>query len=652
MLLSIADRKIERKDIYVASLCSLISFVVYLNTLCPTVYVVGSGELITAAHTLGIAHPTGYPLYCLLARIFSLLVPGGNVPFKINLISAIFGSSSIFVFYLLLYRLTKSVAASFSSALIFAFSSGFWSQSVTAEVYTLNILLMSLLTFALLTWERTLDKRYLALSAFMFGLSLSNHLTSVLLLPALIFFLVSSPGRIRLKDFAYLLPLVILGLTPYIYLPLRDDPSLPFRWAPVDTLSDFLRYMLTYSHRMFSLPFQLQAESALYNLLKYIKSLPREFTTYVIWLAPVGMVANMKSNRRIFAFSALIFTLSVFYAINYRILDIQVFFIPSFFVVSIWIAYALTYIQQKTGEISFGFSTRNVISAVMIALAVFPLAFNFHRNDLSQNRLAYDYGRDILRSLDHSAVLLTEGDDASFILDYLKVVENMRPDVDLYHRDGPVFSGIYGKDYAKLPFQQKSKFRRRVERALIQKEDRPVYYVIKKNLDFAPGYTLMPEGLCYRVVKEGSDYRIRDHFGNFVDPDSLSTTPSYKDKWTAKIVSNYHFSKADFYIALQDTLKAFQEYEKASTVAPESATLHYNLGIVYFRAKRYFKAEEKLKKAIQLDPYRSPPYYLLARVKLAQRERGEGRSYLEKAVPLNPNNRKAAEYLRRMRGRL
>ncbi|MEW6679624.1 MAG: DUF2723 domain-containing protein [bacterium] len=55
------------------------SFEVYLHTLTPTVEFHDSGELISVAYTLGIAHPPGYPLYTLLGEVFITLIPFGNI---------------------------------------------------------------------------------------------------------------------------------------------------------------------------------------------------------------------------------------------------------------------------------------------------------------------------------------------------------------------------------------------------------------------------------------------------------------------------------------------------------------------------------------------------------------------------------------------
>ena len=77
------------------------------------------------------------------------------------------------------------------------------------------------------------------------------------------------------------------------------------------------------------------------------------------------------------------------------------------------------------------------IAGLLGALIVLGVISENHRRaDRSENWVAHRYGIDILRSLPPSAILLSEGDDVSFILDYLLRVENVRSDVTLYNRNG------------------------------------------------------------------------------------------------------------------------------------------------------------------------------------------------------------------------
>ena len=65
-----------------------IVFAVYAAGACHTIYVGDSGDLVTAVYVLGIPHPTGYPLYVLLGKLWSVLIPVGTVAWRMSLFSA------------------------------------------------------------------------------------------------------------------------------------------------------------------------------------------------------------------------------------------------------------------------------------------------------------------------------------------------------------------------------------------------------------------------------------------------------------------------------------------------------------------------------------------------------------------------------------
>src|SRR5260370_21268266 len=69
-------------------LAAMAVFLVYLRTLAPTVVGGDTPELITVAYTMGVAHPPGYPLFTMLAKLFTLF-PFGTVAWRVNLLSAV-----------------------------------------------------------------------------------------------------------------------------------------------------------------------------------------------------------------------------------------------------------------------------------------------------------------------------------------------------------------------------------------------------------------------------------------------------------------------------------------------------------------------------------------------------------------------------------
>ena len=78
----------------------LIAFGIYCITLARTVGFIDSGELAWASATLGIPHPTGYPLYTLLTHLFVLGLPFLEPIVSINLFSAFAVSAAVAGFFL------------------------------------------------------------------------------------------------------------------------------------------------------------------------------------------------------------------------------------------------------------------------------------------------------------------------------------------------------------------------------------------------------------------------------------------------------------------------------------------------------------------------------------------------------------------------
>jgi hypothetical protein len=66
----------------------LIALVTYWSTALPNIGFGDDGEMVTAAIHFGVLHPSGYPLWTILAGLFSHL-PWGNAIWKVNLFSGL-----------------------------------------------------------------------------------------------------------------------------------------------------------------------------------------------------------------------------------------------------------------------------------------------------------------------------------------------------------------------------------------------------------------------------------------------------------------------------------------------------------------------------------------------------------------------------------
>lgn len=93
----------------------------------------------------------GHPLWVVLAHPFTWL-PIGEVAWRANLASAVFAAGALVLVFLTAHRLTRSTPASLLATAALAISHTFWTYSVMAKVYYLNVLLLIAYIYLLLLW--------------------------------------------------------------------------------------------------------------------------------------------------------------------------------------------------------------------------------------------------------------------------------------------------------------------------------------------------------------------------------------------------------------------------------------------------------------------------------------------------------------------
>ncbi|MBQ4198428.1 MAG: DUF2723 domain-containing protein [Kiritimatiellae bacterium] len=219
-----------------------ISFLVYFFTLGPSVGLEDSGELATAADHLGVPHPPGYPFWTLCSWLFCRLFSwvtymGQPTPaWAVSLFSAVAGAFAAGCTAMLICRSGSDMldsmekgpqesgsnarrnalmgfAGGLGGALVFAFSPVEWSQSTIVEIYSLNALFLMAVFLLSYRWMRRPSHKILWLTAFVFGLGLTNY--QVLLMAALPLAIIILLKDIRLfRDFT--LVLVPIALTAQV----------------------------------------------------------------------------------------------------------------------------------------------------------------------------------------------------------------------------------------------------------------------------------------------------------------------------------------------------------------------------------------------------------------------------------------------------
>jgi hypothetical protein len=172
----------------------------YVLTLAPTVTFWDAGELIAAAHTLGIPHPPGTPLFVLVAHVWALLLPLGEYAVRTNLLSAVASAAAAALWFLVAHQTTRRLAAGLpepsgrlvgiggaaAAALAGAFTFTNWQNSNETEVYSLATLTLAAVVWLGMAWRESRSPRLLLLAVYLLSLSVGNHLLALLAGPALI----------------------------------------------------------------------------------------------------------------------------------------------------------------------------------------------------------------------------------------------------------------------------------------------------------------------------------------------------------------------------------------------------------------------------------------------------------------------------------
>lgn len=433
------DRPARPRFLVVAAVtCGVVSFLVYVATLSPTVAGGDSGELITVAHVLGVAHPPGYPLYTMLARLFTLL-PVSTIAWRANLLSASCDAGAAFLLCGAVGRWAGSVWSGVLAGGAFAFSPLIWPYAVTAEVFPLNNLFAAGLID--LSVRATLEPRpwVLPLAAFWLGLGLTNHHTLVFLgLPFALYLLYLERGRAPAPR-ALILPSMAfaLGLLPYLYLPLAASWDPPVLWGDPTSWRGFLTHFFRHEYGTFRLASQeVGGEVALVpRLLLFWRRFAS--TTYgmgpALLLAAVVSLLRRTPARRLGVLwtTALLFYLTVFSALsNVRLDDpLHVTVQERFWQQGLVVACALAGVGLAAVARGLRGTLRAVEPLLALGLPAVLLVLHFGAMDHRDRRFFRDYGAAILESLPSGALLLIMSDEAVGSVRYLQEVEGLRRDV-------------------------------------------------------------------------------------------------------------------------------------------------------------------------------------------------------------------------------
>lgn len=231
-----SDRNGYKPSYIPAAIAAALVFILYLLTLAPSVAMWDTGEYMAATKVLGIPHPPGNPFFMMLGHAFASLPIPVSYGARINILAALASACSAGFWFLITERIVarwilerwQRIVVAGLATLIGATAFTVWNQSVVNEkVYTVSLLFFTIVSWLMIQWMEDPDApgadRILILVAFLLGLGYSNHPAGFLPLPAAGVAMLAVRWRtlLRWKLVLVALGALILGLTPFIYEPVR-----------------------------------------------------------------------------------------------------------------------------------------------------------------------------------------------------------------------------------------------------------------------------------------------------------------------------------------------------------------------------------------------------------------------------------------------
>ncbi len=560
----------RQRIILLSAVCLwLAAFLIYHDTMSRSVGFIDSGELAAAATTLGIAHPTGYPLFTLLGNLFAHMPVSSEIIVRLNILSALFTSAGVMVFFLLCVEFftllgrtdsRQTMIVSLFAAVALGTSKTVWSQSISFEVYSLHMLFLPLTLLLFVNAVRTGSGKRWILFAFLLGLAFTNHLTMVLLAPALLFWFFSEYG-LRKQTFNFIAKLSIpfaAGCSLYLVLPIRASQHPLLNWGNPQTLESFWRHVTGKQFRiwMFS-----SGEVARKQLNYFFDNLLTEFHAVILFCAIIGAIGLWIANRRLFMWVLLLFAGCIAYSINYDIHDIDAYFLLAYLAVGIAAAVGIDAVVRR-------FKTPAVRILLIIVFGgslLMQWSSNRRINDHSENFLVEDYTMNILTHAPPNAVILSQQWDyfisASY---YYQHTKKIRPDVvvldkELFRRSWyfPQLAQMYPelmkqsateislfqKELYKfendLPYDYASiegRYTELLKSFYRNNPDRPIFVTNEIEPQYTAGTLRIPEGFLMRLT---SDTAYRPFDGDLIQMREIKGTDKYSNALKGIIASGY-----------------------------------------------------------------------------------------------------------------
>ncbi len=625
-----------------------IAALIYGWTLSPSVGAGDSGELILAAQSLGIAHPPGYPVWVLLARIAALL-PLGSAALRVNALSAGLAALASGLFYLLAARCGLPRLARAAATLIFAGSTLVWDSAVHAEVYSLSSAAFLALSLAALRARATRTAGAKADAIFFFAAGLALLIHQTLLFPAAVLGVWVLARGFRLSRLIAALGWAALGFSLVCMLPVRSGAHPPLDWGHDRSLGSLWDNLLRRSYGgLRQNPFRLdRAVDEIFSMGALVAS---ACGLVGASLAGIGAILSRRARAAMapltwasLSIPAALVALVGFTPDAEHLAQIGPFLTPVAAVLALWAGAGIQAGRKRVAR-----PVRAGLALACGAALVLTAALHYRDCDRSGFTLPSRYAKDLLGPLPQNATLVLDGDNETFLAAYLTGVEGYRTDLHLIHRRGYVFGDPYGLEGA--PRSKWIDIAHKADLERLETSREPVYYATPPADLIRAGVRFMNEGVAYRAYPPGAAVETaKAEAASGAWPkstDLLPGGPKRYDYVTRKLAVTYSDTRAQALWQagrFQDALPWFMD---AAEVGFDFPAARMNLAVAAAAAGQPDLTLTELLAAKSMAPYDPEPSARLAVFFATAGRYRDAAVYFERAYKILPSAEIASDAAR------
>ncbi len=419
------------------ALVFLAALLLYARTAAPGLLDGDEGEFQTNIGRLGVS-PTGYPIFFLVGKLWTLLVPVGTVATRANLFAAFWGAAAAAALYIFIRWLTGQRWSAVLAALLLLVSRVEWSQSIIPRPYTLNSFFVIVVTFLFFLWR--VGRVDLTVPVFAFGLSLTNHRTMLWFAPAIAVWVLwrergalFRPRRLFSLVLAFAVPLLLYG---YVFWRGESDVGVEFhmkdfsamilagnasgwwRFGPVD-------WVVT---RVSNLYVPLLVEQ--FTVLGFLAGLIG-FAALALDRPPRGWPLKLPA-REALVFIALVNAANSAFCVFFDTIDVEKFFLPSYITFLLLIAVGIAVLAERWVVSSHSWT--RVLGPVSLILfcgsIIFLIISNFSVNDWSgRTDVTRAWAENMAQPLEPHALIAGPWESLT-PLEYYQYVDGRRRDLE------------------------------------------------------------------------------------------------------------------------------------------------------------------------------------------------------------------------------